>query len=176
MTPVTNGKPDPRRCGIALDAMALDRHGSPRDALVDQLLALEESSKIHFLQPGTVYRQSQHPRTPADVQKVMRDQIFTLPTSLTPDEQQRRQKVLAVMRGNSMTNRHDADANILFEAEKHSCGYVITEDKRILQNKQRLEAILGPPLCITTLADFLQIYDTFVEEEREREKLMATLR
>jgi hypothetical protein len=84
--------------------------------------------------------------------------------------------VLAVMRGNSMTNRHDADANILFEAEKHSCGYVITEDKRILQNKQRLEAILGPPLCITTLADFLQIYDTFVEEEREREKLMATLR
>jgi hypothetical protein len=69
----------------------------------------------------------------------------------------------------------DADAAILFEAGKHACGYVVTEDKRILRNRTKLQEILGPPLCIVTLAEFLPIYDRFVEEERERERLLATL-
>jgi hypothetical protein len=176
MSSVANGKLHPRLCGIALDAMTLDRDGSPRDALVDRLLALEEAGEIRFLEPGTVYRQTQHPKTPPNVQMVMRTQVFTLPTGFTSDEQGRRRRVLAVMRGNSVTDRHDADAAILFEAGRHGCGYLITEDKRVLRNKMKLEEILGPPLCIVTLVDFLLIYDKFVEEERERDKLLATLR
>ena len=156
--------------------MVLDRNGTARDALVDRLLALKEAGDIRFLEPGTVYRQTQHPKTPADVREVMGAQIYTLPTGLNSDEQDRRRRVLAVMRGNSVTGRHDADAAILFEAGKHGCGYLITEDHRMLRNKMKLEEILGPPLCIVTLAEFLPIYDKFVEEEREREKLLATLR
>jgi hypothetical protein len=171
--PLTNGKLHPRICGIALDAMALDRDGSSRDAFVDRLLALEEAGDICFLEPGTVYQQTQHPKTPADVQEVMRTQIFTLPTGLTPAEQDRRRRVLAVMRGNSLTDQHDADAAILFEAGKYGCGYLITEDKQILRNQMTLEEILGPPLCIVTLTEFMAIYDKFVEEERERDKLLG---
>jgi hypothetical protein len=173
---LTHGKLHPRRCGIALDSNALDRDRTSRDALVDRLLALEEAGSIHFLQPGTAYRQAQHPRTPADVQQVMRAQIFSLPTSLTPREQDRHRRVLEIMRGNSVTSRHDADAAIMFEAGKHGCGYLITEDKRMLRNKMKLEEILGPPLCIVTLSEFLEIYDTFIEEDRERAKLLDTLR
>jgi hypothetical protein len=176
MNPVTNGKLHPRICGIALDSMVLDRNEGARDALVERLLALEKAGNIHFLEPGTVYRQTQHPKTPADVREVMGAQIFTLPTGLNSVEQDRRRRVLAVMRGNSVTDRHDADAAILFEAGKHGCGYLITEDQRILRNKAKLEEVLGPPLCIVTLEEFLPIYDKFVEEEREREKLLATLR
>ena len=80
------------------------------------------------------------------------------------------------MRGNSTTDRHDADAAILFEASKYACGYAVTEDKRILRNRAKLQEILGLPLCIVTLAEFLIIYDAFVAEEAEREKLLATLR
>jgi hypothetical protein len=156
--------------------MVLDRDGSPRDALVDRLLALEAGGVLHFVQPGTVYKQTQHPRTPADVREVMSGQIFTLPTGLTRDEQERRQRVLLVMRGNSTTSRHDADATILFEAGKNGCGYVLTEDRRILSRRAELQQILGPPLQIVTLAEFLPIYDAFVAEEREQDRLLATLR
>ena len=156
--------------------MVLDRDGSARDALVDRLLALEEQGSLHFLQPGTAYRQTQHPGTPADVREVMSGQIFTLQTGLTQSEQERRQRVLEVMRGNSTTDRHDADAAILFEAGKHGCGYLLTEDKRVLSRRTQLQEILGPPLCIATLAEFLPIYGAFVEEECERERLLATLR
>ena len=177
MTSMTNGKLDPRRCGNALDSMILDRDGSSaQNSLVDRLLALEEQGSIHFLQPGTAYRQTQHPRTPAHVRERMAGQIFTLQTDLTPAEQDRRRRVLEVMRGNSTTDRHDADAAILFEASKYACGYAVTEDKRILRNRAKLQEILGLPLCIVTLAEFPIIYDAFVAEEAEREKLLATLR
>ncbi len=129
MTLTTNGKLHPKRCGIALDAMVLDRDGSARDVLVDRLLALEEEGTLHFVQPGTAYRQTQDPRTPTHVRERMSGQIHTLPTSLTSKEEDLRRRVLEVMRGNSTTDRHDADAAILFEAAKHACGYVITEDK-----------------------------------------------
>lgn len=155
--------------------MVLDRDGSARDALVDRLLALEAEGAIHFLQPGTAYSQTQHPKTPPGVREHMGGQIFTLPTGLTRQEVERRRRVLEVMRGNSTTTRHDADAAILFEAGKHACGYVITEDKRILSRRVALEDILGPPLCIVSLAEFLHIHAAFVEEERERDRLLAAL-
>jgi hypothetical protein len=176
MSLTTNGKLHPRICGIALDAMALDKKGGPRDALVDRLLALNEESSIHIIEPGTAYRQMQHPNTHAAVREVMGGQIYSLATGLNQEEQRRKAKVIAIMRGNSTTNRHDKDAVILFEAGKHGCGYFITEDGRILGKKAELEAALGPPLCILPLAEFLPIYDLFVEEEREREKLTAALR
>jgi hypothetical protein len=125
--------------------MVLDLDGSPRDALVVRLLALEEARDIQLTLSGTVYRQTQHPKTPLGVQEVMRTQIFTLPTGLTADEQDRYRRVVAVMRGNSLTDQHDADAAILFEAGKYGCRYLITEDKRMLRNKMKLEEILGPP-------------------------------
>jgi hypothetical protein len=156
--------------------MILDRDGSARDRLVERLLALEEQGAIHFVQPGTAYKQMLDPRTPSHVREVMSGQIFTLPTGLTPPEEDRRRRVLQVIRGNSTTGRHDADAAILFEAGKHACGYVITEDRRILRNRERLQDIMGPPLCIVTLAEFLLIYDSFVEEERQRDRQLAALR
>ncbi len=176
MRPVTDGKIHPKLCGVALDSMVLDRDGSARDTLVERLLALEEEGKIRFLQPGTAYRQTQHSRTPAHVREVMSGQIFTSQTGLTSFEQDRRRRVLKVMRGNSTTGRHDADAAILFEAGKYACGYVLTEDRRILGKRAELEEILGPPLCIVTLAEFLSVYDVFVEEERERQEQLAKLR
>ncbi len=171
----TNGKIDPRRCGVALDTMVLDKNGSPRDALVDRLLALRAENSINFVEPGTVYSQTQHPNTPAAVRQAIGAQIFTLPAGLNQDEQQRKGNVLAIMRGNATTDKHDADAAIIFEAGKHG-GYLVTEDARILARRAELVAAMGPPLCILSLAEFLLIYDLFVEEEREREKLMATVR
>lgn len=175
MTLTTNGKLDPRICSVALDANALDKDGGARDALVDRLLSLMKAGEIKFVQPNTARKQTLHPNTPSAVRGVMTAQIFTLPTELTPDEQTRRREVLIVMRGNSTTNRHDADADIIFDAAKYG-GYLITEDRRILDNRAKLEKIIRLPLCIVSLADFLALYDKFRDEEYEREKLMALYR
>lgn len=176
MSLTTNGKLHPRLCNVALDSMVLDLNGGPRDALVERLLALKKAGSIPIVQPGTAYRQMQHPNTPGYVKEKMTSfQLFTMRADLNSIEQDRRRRVLDVMRGNSSTNRHDADAEILFDAGKHG-GYLITEDKRILRRRAKLQEILGPPLCIVTLAEFLPLYDKFVEEEQERENLLATLR
>jgi hypothetical protein len=156
--------------------MVLDRDGTSRDALVDRLQVLIELDEMPIRQPGVAYRQMQHPHAPAVVREVMRRQPFTLPTTLTSAEQQCFAQVLAVMRGNSTAGQHDADAAIVFDAKKYG-GYLVTEDARILRRRAKLRAIPGPaPLWIVTLAEFMVIYDRFVEEAREREKLLASLR
>jgi hypothetical protein len=133
---------------------------------------LMDRDQIQVLLSATARSQSAHPKTPDYVQEVMLSQTVTCPTGLTQAERNRYDQVLALMRGNARTNRHDADAAILFEAGKY-CGYFLTEDKRIIRNRSKLQAIVG--LCIVTLGEFLEIYDEVVEEERDREKLLATL-
>src|ERR1700680_2422367 len=145
MALTTDGKLDPRIWSVALDTNVLDKNDGPRDALVDRLLSLMNAGEIKFVLPNTTRKQALHPHTPSAVRSLMADQIFTLPTGLTPDEQRRRREVLAVMRGKSVTNRHDEDAEIIFDAAKYG-GYLITEDRRILDNRAKLQRILQLPL------------------------------
>lgn len=164
---LTAGKIDPRRCAVALDAMVLDRKGTPRDALVDRLLELIDPDKTEIVirEPDVAYRQMQHPRSPAAVRDIMRGQIFTKPTPLNSDEQQLYSQVLGVMRGNSATDQHDDDARIVFDVKKYG-GYLVTENSRILKLRHKLHAIPAPaPLWIVSLVEYLDIYDEFIEEE-----------
>ena len=147
--------------------MVLDRKGSDRDVLVDRLQALEARGAIHFVEPGTAYGQMQHPRTPGHVREFMGGQIFTLRTGLTQAEEAKRRRVLYVLRGNSTTGRHDADAAILFEAGKH-CGYFVTEDARNLSKRRDLQEIIGPPFCIVTLSAFSWRSTTPSSREKRR--------
>jgi hypothetical protein len=96
-------------------------------------------------------------------------------TTLTSAERQCLEEVRAVMRGNSKSDRHDADAAIVFDGKKYG-GYLITEDPRILKRRVALQAIHAPAaLWIVTLSEFMAIYDKFVEDEREREKALNAL-
>ena len=47
MVLTTNGKLHPSICGIALDAMVLDKNGGPRDGLVDRLLMWHKERRHH---------------------------------------------------------------------------------------------------------------------------------
>jgi hypothetical protein len=160
---LTNGKIDPRRVDIALDAMVLDRKSTPRDALVERLLTLEDEGTLNIRQPAVAHRQMQHPNTPSSIRERMSGAIHTQPTSLTSDEQRCYDQVVAALRGNSPTDRHDADAAIVFDLKKYG-GYLVTEDRRILKLREELQAIPSPAqLWIVTLEEFFAIYDTFVE-------------
>jgi hypothetical protein len=149
---------DPRICPVAIDANALDRDGSERDALVDRLLALSSSGTVRLLVPKRVRAEIQNPNTPADVKQAALPQIFTIGVELNSDEQRRKRVIAAELQGNAKPGKHEADTDHLFEAAKYG-GFFITEDHRLLKRVGRLSEVLPPSLTVVTLTDFFSIFD-----------------
>jgi len=155
---------DPRICNIILDANATDRDGGPRDTLVDRLLTLHEMGEITIVVPGSVRQEIEHPRTPNSVKTQILPMIFSLPVGKTAAEHETLRDVRSLLRGNASTGKHDADGFHLCEAAKYGGGYFITHDGRMLDKRTELKPLLGPALCIVTLAEFLEIYDRFARQ------------
>jgi predicted nucleic acid-binding protein len=154
---------DPRRCNVMIDANALDRTGGARNQLVDRILHLKSARKINIVVPGSVHAEVQHPHTPQEVQRSVLPGIYTLPVERTGPENDVLRKVRALLQGNAVSGRHDADGLHLFEASKYGGGYFITHDKRLLKKRSELDTLLGPALRIVRLSEFLAIYDEFAE-------------
>lgn len=153
---------DPRIGNVHLDANALDRDGSARDKFVDRLLELQEAEEISIAIPGSVRTETAHPNTPARVNSVMSQQIFSLSVNRTLGEQAQLNQLRLVLRGNALSGKHDADGEHLFEASKYGGRYFITHDRRLLNNRDRLQKLLASSLAIVTLEEFLSAYDHYV--------------
>jgi len=147
-------------CPIGIDANALDRDGSDRDAAVDRLLNLCQTGKINLMMPHGVRNETQDPRTPATVREVTRATLFAIPTNLTHQELTVRRQIESALQGNARPGKHAADAQHLAEAAKY-CGYFITHDKRILKKSDGFHSLLPPSLSVVTLAVFLEIFDDY---------------
>jgi hypothetical protein len=150
---------DPSKVNVAIDANAFNRDGGAHDQLVDRVLKLGAEGKIRLIAPQGVRREIEDPRTPRHVQDAILPQIFTIPTGLTVQEQDRRRKIEAVLQGNAKPGKHAADAAHVFEAAKY-CGYFITHDERVLKRAGSYRE-LPPSLNIVTLARFLDIFDGY---------------
>jgi hypothetical protein len=149
---------DPRKCPVAIDANALDRDGSERDALVDRLLCLSAAGTTNLIVPKGVRQEILNPQTPAHIQDAVLRKIFTISVGLNSDEERRHCRVTQELQGNARPGRHEADADHLFEAAKYS-GYLITHDDRIHKRAERLRDVLPPTLTVVTLTGFFAIYD-----------------
>jgi len=152
---------DPRICNIGHDANALDRNGSPRDALVDRFGSLVSAGRLIVVVAGGVRDDVQHPRTPANVKDAVLPRIFNLRPGLIPSQHDERRRVAAVLQGNARRDKHAADASHLSEAAETGCAYFITHDKRILDKRDELRAVLPPSLEIVTLTEFFEAFDRF---------------
>jgi hypothetical protein len=158
---------DPRICNIGHDANALDRNGSPRDALVDRFRALATTGMLIVVVGGGVRDEIQNPHTPADVKEAVLPRIFNLRPGLIASQREDRRRVAAVLQGNAQPGKHAADAAHLSEAAETGCAYFITHDKRILAKRAELRRVLPPSLAIVTLTEFFDVFDRF-EAERPR--------
>ena len=163
-SPERHGVLDPRICNTMLDANAIDRDGGPRDVLVARLLALDETGEITIVMPGSVRREVKHPRTPRDVMRQLLPAVYSLPVGKTAAEHEKLCDVQRLLRGNAITDKHDADGSHLCEAAKYGGGYFITHDSRLLKKRAALERLLGPALCIVTLQEYLDAYERFRNE------------
>ena len=148
---------DPRICNIGHDANALDRNGSPRDALVDRFRSLVSAGRLIVVVAGGVRDEVQHPRTPADVKDAVLPRIFNLRPGLMPSQHDERRRVAAVLQGNARSDKHASDASHLSEAAETGCAYFITHDKRILNKRDELRPVLPPSLEIVTLTEFFEV-------------------
>jgi len=151
---------DARRVNVTIDANALDKDGTARDAVVDRALRLRQAGKIRFVIPAGVRREIEHPKTPQTVKDAVLPEIFTMPVGLNPQEQEFRQRLIAALQGNALPGKHAADAYHLAEAGKYG-GYFITHDERILKKSGDLQNLLPPSLQIVTLERFLEIVDDY---------------
>ena len=157
----------PRKCNIGLDANALDRNGSARDALVDRFEGLTSSGALTVVIAGGVRGEVQHPQTPAPVQAAVLPRIFNLRPGLIASQREERRRVAAVLQGNAQPGKHAADASHLSEAAETGCAYFITHDNRILGKRDELRGVLPPSLSIVTLEEFFEVFDHF-EKARSR--------
>jgi hypothetical protein len=152
---------DPRRCNVTIDNNASDRSGSARDVLIDRLLDLEKAGKVNLVVPQGVRRESQHPNTPAPVRATMAARIYTLPVERTSGERAELRRVQAILQGNAMPGKHAADSDHLFEAGKYGGGYFVTNDRRILDKRSELAAVLPPTLNIVTIEELFVVFDDY---------------
>ena len=139
---------------VTVDANALDRDGT-RDALVDRFLALVHAGAVEVIVAGGVRDEVSHPRTPRAVQDaILPHPSRPRPPALTHDQKLARIRVRAVLRGDTGSDKHDADAAHLSEAAEAGCTVFITEDKRILRRRADLQRVL-PGLQVVTLVGYL---------------------
>ena len=150
---------NPRKTNIALDANALDRNGSERDAFVERFTALVVSGTLTVVVPGGVRSEIQHPHTPSDVQDAVLPQIFNWRPGLNAAQQEERRRVAVILQSNAKLERHAADASHVSEAAETGCAYFITEDARILGKRAELGRALPPTLEIVTLMEFFKAFD-----------------
>ena len=143
---------------IALDANALDRDGTDRDALVDRFRTLMQDGLIDVVVTEGVGRELRHPHAPGQV-RAQTDRTLRPPgTAPTASQHIARIKVRAILRGDAAGDRHAADAGHLCDAAEAGCAFFLTQDKRFSRKRRDLAAAL-PLIRVLGLREFFDLYD-----------------
>ena len=108
--------------------------------MLERFCELSAAGILTVVVAGGVRDEIQHPSTPDGVKTTILPQIFNLRPGLTTSQQADRRRVLAIVQGNALPGKNDADASHLSEAAETGCGYFITHDKGILNKRGELQA------------------------------------
>ena len=141
---------------VAVDANALDRDGSSRDAAVGAFRAAVAAGRVRLFVPAGVLAEMLAPGAPAVVRAAALD-LPPPPRAAPPTARQHidRIRVRAIMRGDGRPGKHDADASHLSEAAEAGCDVFLTRDGKILRKRDVLRQALPPRLRIATLDEVL---------------------
>ncbi len=146
---------DPRRANNFLDSCAFDPKYTPEDTAAKQIWALNACGKVLLTIAHSNQKEIDHPNTPADVKRAAANMIYTIETSLTPEEIARKIQIHATLTGDGKPEKYAADAAHVFEAGKY-VGYFITTDQRIIRKRDELQHLSSATIC--TPSEWLKIF------------------
>ncbi len=129
----------PRYTHSFIDSCAFDP-GEEEEICSRRLLARWESGEIVLAIAHSVQKEIDHPNTPEDVKALARTLIYTIETGLTAEDQNCRDEIRALVRGNAREGKHENDADHIFELYKYGGGYFLTTDDRLLSLSEQLFA------------------------------------
>lgn len=145
---------DPRRFNNFLDTCAFDPKYAPEDQAAQRIRALERDEEITLVLAHSNQKEIDHPNTPEEVKREAEGMIYTIDTSLNPDEIGRKAKI-HVLTGNGKPEKYAADSEHVFIAGKY-LGYFITTDQRILGKRKELKELSSATIC--TPSEWLQVF------------------
>ncbi len=109
-----------------------------------------------MLLPHSVKAEIDRPQTPARVKALASELIYSIPVELTQSENEIHSRLRIIMKGNALSDKHDADAFHVVEAAKYG-GYFVTLDDRILKKKSEISNVL-PGLWIVKPQELVDIF------------------
>ena len=140
--PFDRGYIDPRLVNNFLDSCAFDPKYSPEDEAAREIRHLSKMEHVQLVLAHSNQKEIEHPNTPADVKAEAGSMIYTIETSLSPEEVTRKVMIHEALTGNGKPEKYAADASHVFEAGKYG-GYFITTDERILAKRKEIRALGG---------------------------------
>lgn len=146
---------DPRFVSNFLDTCAFDPKYTPEDQAAQQIRALNRDDQITLALTHSNQKEIDHPNTPEDVKREAKGMIYTIDTSLTPDEISRKENIHAILTGNGKPEKYAADSEHVFIAGKY-VGYFITTDQRILNKRIELGQLTSAIIC--TPSEWLKVF------------------
>ena len=149
---------DPRRSTSFLDSCAFDPKYSPEDEASNQIFQLYRKDELVLNIAHSTQKEIEHPNTPSWIKQEAMSFIYTIPTSLTPEEFARKAQILDILAGNGNPEKMRKDADHIFEAGKYG-GYFITVDGRILKKKEAIEEICSA--TIVKPSEFLKVLEMY---------------
>lgn len=147
----------PARPVVAIDANALDRDGSARDALVEAFGEALAAGRFRLVVTAGVAGEMRHAGAP-DAVRALAAALAPPPSRaapLTARQHIDRIRVRAILRGDGRPGKHDADASHLSDAAEAGCTVFITRDGKILRKRDILRGALPPGFRILTLEAFM---------------------
>ncbi len=149
---------DPRVTTIFIDSCAFDPKYWPEDQAALDLFKLSEKGELILNIAHSTQKEIEHPNTPGWVKREANKVIYTIKTSLTSDELNRKAMILRILAGNGKPENMVKDAEHVFEADKYS-SYFVTTDERILKKKEELQDVVS--VHILKPSELLEIINSY---------------
>ncbi len=121
---------------------------------MDRFEAVAREGRFAVLLPSGVREELDHPATPPTVRAAAIAYPPAPRRAATHEDKLARIRVRAILRGDTGSAKHEADAAHVAEAAEAGCAWFVTHDKRILRRRDELRRVL-PALRIVTLERFL---------------------
>ena len=131
---------NPFRANIFIDSCAFDPKVEPEHSCSQQIFSYYEKGEINLIVSHSNMKEAEHPNTPARIKAEASSKIYSLETSLTAEEEAKKNEIWGILIGNGNPEKMKPDSDHVFEAHKYG-GYFVTNDHRIIKKRDNLQNI-----------------------------------